>query len=518
MEVVLGVSMAPKVVRMVLVEGGAADGVTVDHSTMVPGPVNASRSSAEQVLAAILGTSESAVEEAHRITAVGVAWSDHTAAAYLRDALRACDIDDVVLVSELHAAAALAQAVGQRTGCERTALVFVEDGTATLAVVRTADGAVVAVSDRSLYDDAEASRVGDMVARLESMPEPPSAVFIIGAGVDISALRDEVAGRTALPVHIPEDPELALARGAALASAQAPPFEAATVGLHVGEEDLTEAGPTQLAPVADASAAEDAERPFVLVGSALASIFVVGMLALAISLAVTIRPAADQRPDPGPPATAPANAQTASAPAPETIPAPVPVVQQAPRTVVVAPAAPAKPAARPAPVVIPVPAAAPVPVPVAPPPAPVPVAPAPLPAAPAPVVVPFPVFLPSLPAPNFPVLLPPVPAPVAPRSVPAAPPSSAPSTTPPSSTAQTPVTQTVVPSTATTPATTTTAVAEQTTTTSAVTPTTTSAITTVAPSTTTATTTTTTAVAEQSTTASAVTPTPTSITPLVPAA
>ena len=38
MEVVLGVSMAPKVVRMVLVEGGAADGVTVDHSTMVPGP------------------------------------------------------------------------------------------------------------------------------------------------------------------------------------------------------------------------------------------------------------------------------------------------------------------------------------------------------------------------------------------------------------------------------------------------------------------------------------------------
>ena len=511
MEVVLGVSMTPTAVRMVLVEGSAADGVTVDHSTTVPGPANPSRSSAEQVLAAILGTRESAAEEAHRIAGVGVAWSDHTAAAHLRDALRARDIDDVVLVSELHAAAALAQAVGRRMGCPRTALVFVEDATATLAVVRTSDGAVVAVSDRSLYDDDATAGMGEMIAHLESMPEPPRAVFIIGAGVDISALRAEIASRTTLPVHIPEEPELALARGAALAAAQAPRFEAATVGLHAGEEDLTEAGPTQLAPVADASAAEDAEKPFVLVGSALASIFVVGMLALAISLAVTIRPAADQRPDPGPPATAPANSQTASTPAPQTIPAPVPVVQQAPRNVVVAPAAPAAPAARPAPVAVPVPAAAPVPAPAAPPPAPVPVAPAPAPAAPAPVVVPFPVFLPSLPAPNLPVLLPPVPAPVAPRSVPAAPPPS-----PPSTTSQIPVTQTVVPSTATTPATTTTTAAEQTTTTSVVTPTTTSA--TVAPSTTTAPATTTTTAAEPSTTASAVTPTPTSITPLVPAA
>ena len=106
---------------------------------------------------------------------------------------------------------------------------------------------------------------------------------------------------------------------------------------------------------------EEGRKPFLLVGSALTSIFVIGVVALVISLAVNIRPTVDQRPDPGqsaiipsaaPPAPGPAveQAQPALPPPPaETIKAPIPVVQEAPapaappRTVYVAPpeAAPA---------------------------------------------------------------------------------------------------------------------------------------------------------------------------------
>ena len=61
-DIVLGVSMTPTTVRMVLVEGEKADGVTVDHDVfdITPGDGSATSNAAEQVVAAVLGTQESA--------------------------------------------------------------------------------------------------------------------------------------------------------------------------------------------------------------------------------------------------------------------------------------------------------------------------------------------------------------------------------------------------------------------------------------------------------------------------
>lgn len=445
MDIVLGVSMTPTAVRMVLVEGENADGVTVDQNSVdIAGrPVAPGADAADQVIAAILGTRESAVESGHHLKSTGVAWTDHAAAARLSQSLRAHGIDDVVLVSELHAASALAQAIGAAVGYERTALLFLERTSATLAVVRTADGAVVRVDSRSLHTVDAVAELQQMVVGLQTANEPPQAVFMVGSGVDIAALRPAIAASTSLPVHAPDDGELALARGAALASASSPRYEASTVGLAPGllptEDTQAAFGATQLAAagymaplgysaVADAdddlpgfeedSATEDPDepdesvdpesKPFLLVGSALSTVFVVGIAALAISLAVVVRPAVDQRPDPVgnavlPTGQAPA-AGAGEALAPETIQAPIPVVQQAPRTVFVAPGAPAPvpaspPAPLPAPAQIPAPAPAPAPaVPV--PAAPVTVTVAPAPAAPAPaippIVVPWPVVPPLL--------------------------------------------------------------------------------------------------------------------------
>lgn len=430
MDIVLGVSMTPAAVRLVLVEGENADGVTVDHDSfdITAGGVSTASDAVEQVIAAILGTREGALEGGHRLRSIGVAWTDHASAARLRQALRERGVTDVVLVSELHAASALAQAVGQTIGCDRIALLLVEAGTATLAVVRTADGAVVRVSSRDLHGAGALTSVADMVTGLDTRPDPPAAVFVVGSGVDIASVRTDIRARTALPVHAPDDGELALARGAALASANAPRFEACTVGLVPAED--TAAGSTRLAAAGymaplgysevpdepeepieaipdvdtgDADERETAERkPFLLVGSALSAVFVVGIVALVAALAVAIRPTADQRPAPGGNAVVPGShtstpsaVQDAAAVTPETIQAPIPVVQEAPRTVFVAP-----PAAQP---VAPVPAA---PAPAAPAPvapaAPAPAAPAPAgpaPVAPAPVVPPIvlPVPMPALP-------------------------------------------------------------------------------------------------------------------------
>lgn len=435
---------------MVLVEGAGGDGVTLDTSVAVP---NANAGPAEQVAAAILGTRESVLEGAHRLGSVGVAWTDHGDGARLREVLQANGIHDVVMVSELHAASALAQAVGRRTGCTRIALFLLERDDVTLAVVRTVDGAVVAVHSRALHTADAVEELREMVAGLERTAEPPDAVFLMGAGRDMATLASSIAEATALPVHGPDDADLALARGAALAAATRPRFEAATVGVVAqsagptsgGFSAATVAGVTQLAaagylaplgysavvpdgddeeieaddvPGAQAPA-EAADKPFLLVGSMLATIFVVGVAALLISL-VRISPAVEQRPEPGeprtPPAPAAAQISTPAQPSIETIEAPRPVVQEAPRTVYV----PAPVRQAPAPVVLPAPApAAPVPA-VAPEPV---VVPEQIPAVPAPVVPPI-VFAPIIPL--LPPLLQPsiqVPVPVAPR----APVSSAPS-------------------------------------------------------------------------------------------
>ena len=372
MDIALGVSMTPTTVRMVLVEGENADGVTVDHDVFDITSDHTSATAPEQVVAAIVGTRESATEGGHRLVSTGVTWRDHDDAARLREALAAHDIDDVMLVSELHAAGALAQAVGSAVGYQRTALMFLDGDTATLSVVEAADGSIVRVERQDLHTEDAVARLTSMVAALEDLAAPPQGVFVVGSGVSVAALKLQLESATSLPVSAPDEPELALARGAALASVRAPLFEASTVArayAQDGDEGPTAgsdyapgyaAAPAALAysevepddepdfavvpDAADAAVARQERKPFLLVGSAMTGIFVLGVAALVISLAVSIRPTVDQRPSPAEsvivPTQAPAPAAAVppapAAPVPppaaplETIQAPIPVVQEAP--------------------------------------------------------------------------------------------------------------------------------------------------------------------------------------------
>ena len=456
MDIVLGVSMAPTSVRMLLVEGENADGVTVEDNEfdIATDDDAATLSAADQVISAILGTREGATEAGHALKSTGVTWTDPVDAAALHEALATRKIENVMLVSAFMAAAALAQTVGNTVGNHHTALLFLEPDTATLAIVDSADGAISDVHKELIPGDSVAELAG-MLAGLDELETSPQSVFIVGTGVDVAAIKPQLETLTALPVTAAEEPETALAWGAALASANAPLFASSTAalayaqdpgtgavdpfavspgylaapdvpfGTELGEDDLAySAVPDEEAEVhtvaQDVIAEEHLDheperRPLVLVGSILAVVFVAAALSLEVALALGIRPSVALLPRPlqnliiqaPAPAAAPANVQVpeanhliapaiAPAPAHAPIPAPRPaapaLVPAAPPIPV--PAAPPVPVAAPVPVVVPLPLPIPVraPEPVHAAPLPVPVH---VPSAPAPVHLPQPVHIPS---------------------------------------------------------------------------------------------------------------------------
>ncbi|WP_239645726.1 hypothetical protein, partial [Mycobacterium sp. UM_CSW] len=318
---------------MVLVEGENGDGATVDEDNfdVAADDDAATITAADQVVSAILGTREGAAEGGYQLASTGVTFTDPIEAAALRDALAAHKVENVMLVSAFLAAAALAQTVGNQTNYARTALLYIEPETATLAVVDSADGSVTDVYRQALPSDDEAAvtQLASMVAGAEALEARPDAVFVMGSGIDIPMIKPALEAATTLPLTAPEEPDTALARGAALASANAPLFASSTAALAYAQDPGTGAiDPFAVAPgyfdmpaTADANAlaysavADDFDEAYTgehatqlvgaggrergsfrLLGSALAAFFVVGVTALVVSLAVAIRPTAGVQP------------------------------------------------------------------------------------------------------------------------------------------------------------------------------------------------------------------------------
>ncbi|ODR13519.1 hypothetical protein AWC26_08295 [Mycobacterium shimoidei] len=425
-------SMAPTTVRLVLVEGENADGATVDQENFaLAGGDEAAASAPDQVMSAILGTREGAAEAGYELVSIGVTWTDQRAAAVLRDALAARKIENVMLVSAFLAAAALAQSVGNSIGYRHTALLFVEPDTATLAAVDSTDGSIAEVRREVLPDDDDeaVAKVAELASGAQNLEGHPDGVVVVGSGVDIPLIKPVLEAATPLPLSAPEEPDTALARGAALASANAPLFASSTAAVAYAHDPGTgnvdpyllelayrasadapaaadtgeglaysavgdaDAGPLTGAVADDLPAEQPSRRPF-LVAMSVLTIFVVGVVTLVISLAVSIRPSVEDRPS---------LSQNVITPHKQSPPAPLPKAHVPPPPAAAAPA-PA-PAAAPVPAAPPAATPAPVQVPAAVP------APAPPPVN---VRVPAPALPPVVAPPPPPPALPPIP-PILPR-------------------------------------------------------------------------------------------------------
>jgi hypothetical protein len=440
-DIVLGVSMAPRTVRLVAIEGQNADGVTVEQEEFEVGAagnsVNSAAGAVDQVIDAIIGSREGVLEGGHQLTSTGVTWSDPAGVGALREAIATYELGGVMLVAPLLAAAALAQTVGYALGYERLAMLFVEPANATLAVVDVADGSIVDLHRRQTGGDHAgglAAELATMVAGLDARGSRADGVFLIGCGTDIVALKPTLEAATPLPVTAPEEPDMALARGAALASANAPLFASSTAALayaldpSTGELSLPALGPSYLdvwgnadvgtgARAYSAVADEDDNPPrrprsMLLAGSALVGIVAAigGVVLVTLTSdrpadrhtsGVSVATPGVQLPAP-PPKNPPSNPPQAQLPAPSPAPpppapsptevaapapAPSPVQQSAPQAPVTQPPAapvyraptrqapqyvppPVRQAPPPVQEAAPPPAAAPEPPPAAPPPPP----------------------------------------------------------------------------------------------------------------------------------------------------
>ena len=195
-DLVLGLSMTSADVRWVLVEGTTAEGATicrdaVDFDTL------------DDVIAAV---------GENRLHAIGVTWANEaeTAASTLLDALAARGLDNVITVSEEEAADALATGIADRGGYSDVAVCIVDPDDALVALVG-ADGVTTERVDPT---------ADDVLAVLDRSDGQPEAIFVLGSADDIDSIASSLDGAAA-PVITAAEADLALARGAALASAQA---------------------------------------------------------------------------------------------------------------------------------------------------------------------------------------------------------------------------------------------------------------------------------------------------------
>jgi hypothetical protein len=183
-------------VRWVLVEGTTAEGATICRDAV-------DSDTLDDVIAAVGG---------NRLHAVGITWANEadTAASTLLDALAASGLDNIITVSEEEAAEALASGIADRGGYSDVAVCIVDPDDALVALV-DADGVTT---------ERVAPTVDDVLAVLDRGDARPEAIFVLGSADDIEGIAASLDG-AGTPVITAAEADLALARGAALASAQA---------------------------------------------------------------------------------------------------------------------------------------------------------------------------------------------------------------------------------------------------------------------------------------------------------
>ena len=157
-----------------------------------------------------------------RIHAIGVTWTNEAedAASGVMEALSARGFDNVIAVSELEAGDVLAVGIAGIAEYDDVAVCIVEPDAAVVAMVDS-EGATVDRIARPL-DGADAVELpSSVIAMLELNDWQPDAIFVVGSATDLDLIVSTLEGATQSPVISAADADLALARGAALASARA---------------------------------------------------------------------------------------------------------------------------------------------------------------------------------------------------------------------------------------------------------------------------------------------------------
>ncbi len=162
-----------------------------------------------------------AATRGHRLHSIGVTWSDdaNSEASLLLKSLTDSGFDNVVPVRLPEATEALARGIAEVIGHGTTAVCVLEPETVIALIVHLRDGAVRTSVNRRIVTEEDLIRwLSAVFTRADWQPE---ALVMVGSGGD-DELMPILEDALSVPVFAPTEAQLALARGAALASAQTP--------------------------------------------------------------------------------------------------------------------------------------------------------------------------------------------------------------------------------------------------------------------------------------------------------
>jgi hypothetical protein len=225
LDTVAGLSLTSTSVGWVLVEGRDADGAILDHDDFDVHPTDGLQAvyTSEQASAVVLDAQAAAAGFDQRLHVVGVTWSDESAAeaALLVESLTDAGFDNIVPVRLHDACDMLARAIAPVVGYDQAA-VCVLDGDSTVVVMVDAEDGEPQTALKQL-SGGPGHLVHWLTALFDRSSWQPGGIVIVGAQDDVDALTPRL---TALPVPVINQvgAELALARGAALVSAQSTEF------------------------------------------------------------------------------------------------------------------------------------------------------------------------------------------------------------------------------------------------------------------------------------------------------
>ncbi|VEG46249.1 Uncharacterised protein [Mycolicibacterium flavescens] len=212
MDLVLGLLMTSSTVRWVLVEGTTGEGATVDRGSF---DFDAEVDPDDLLNVAL-------ADVASPIHAIGVTWTNEaeTVASDVLDALAVRGYGNAIAVSELEAGEVLAAGIAEIADYDDVAVCIVEPDAAVVAMVDR-DGVTVDRIARPLDGADVVELPSSVIAMLELNEWRPQAIFVVGSARDVELITSTLGDVTDSPVFSAAEADLALARGAALASARA---------------------------------------------------------------------------------------------------------------------------------------------------------------------------------------------------------------------------------------------------------------------------------------------------------
>ncbi|WP_396910872.1 hypothetical protein [Mycolicibacterium sp.] len=318
MDVTLGVSVAGTDARIVLLDAAPPHAV-IDQSEL-----DLTGEPTSTLVSTLVSTDRALTASGHRLVGTRVCTSGPEQATELTSALVDADLSDVSVVSRSDAVSAVARSL---TPGETVASLTADADTAALSIVDADTETTSLIAVEPIRDGDRAAAYRTLLERFSEEPGGATSVIVIG-GADLTTA---LAETTPIPLRFPEAPDFAVAHGAALAGFRGQTgaeafssypdveLDAAQTMLRPeggqlaysqvddDEEDVLAAGDvpmqTPMRPLSaidpdevESEADPAATRPRVLLlGSTVAAIVVVGFAALAVSVAISIRPTVSEQ-------------------------------------------------------------------------------------------------------------------------------------------------------------------------------------------------------------------------------